>query len=79
MLKPNAITVYNYVKENEGANITLNDIAEGTGLSSKSVNGIIVSNFQKVGLMERVGANKFIKLTDAGRNFDPTATPAVEA
>ena len=85
MLKPNSKTVYNFVKENDGKNITAADIAEGTGLDVKVVNGIVTSAFAKKGLMERIPAEidlsdgyhkpvKFIKLTEAGLAFDPDAT-----
>ena len=84
MLKPNSKLVYNFVKENNGKNLTAADIAEGTGLETKQVNGIVTSAFQKKGLMERTPAEieledgshksvKFIKLTDAGKEFDPDA------
>ncbi len=84
MLKPNSKLVYNYVKANDGKNITAADIAEGTRLEVKSVNGIVTSAFQKKGLMERVPAEielddgshksvKFIKLTAEGKTFDPDA------
>lgn len=87
MLKENSKLVYNFVKANEGNNITAADIAEGTGLEVRSVNGIVTSAFQRKGLMERVPAEieladgshkavKFIKLTDAGKEFDPEATDA---
>lgn len=91
MLKPNSKIVYDYVKANEDRNITANDIAEGTGLTSRSVNGIVTSAFQKhmrkngeekiaEPLMVRVPTEveltdgthktvKFIKLTEAGKNF----------
>lgn len=83
-LKENNQKVLDYVREHEGENITLADIAEGTGLEARSVNGIIVSAFQKKGLMTRIEgeieledgkhkAVKFIKLTEAGRNFDENA------
>jgi hypothetical protein len=50
----------------------------------KSVNGIVTSAFQKKGFMTREEAEveladnthkkvKFIRLTDAGRDFDPEA------
>lgn len=63
-LKENSLTVYNYVKEHEDENITANDIAEATGLTSRQVNGIITMAFQRhkdeekneVPLMERVVA-----------------------
>lgn len=84
MLKPNSKLVYEYVKENEAKNITAADIAEGTGLDVKQVNGIVTSAFQRKGLMARVPAEielsdnthkavKFIVLTDEGKNFDPNA------
>ena len=84
MLKPNSRTVYEFVKANDGKNITAADIAEGTGLEVKSVNGIVTSAFQKKGLMERIPAEvqledgshksvKFIRLTEAGKSFDPDA------
>ena len=85
MLKENSLKVFNYVKENDGKNMTAADIAEGTGLEVRQVNGIVTSAFQRKGLMERVPAEialedgshkavKFIRLTDAGKEFDPNAT-----
>lgn len=87
MLKENSKLVFNYVKENGASNITAADIAEGTGLEVRSVNGIVTSAFQRKGLMERVPAEveledgshkavKFIKLTEAGMAFDPEAKDA---
>ena len=84
MLKPNSKLVFEYVKEHGDSNITAADIAEGTGLEVRSVNGIVTSAFQRKGLMERVEAEiqledgthkpvKFIRLTDAGKEFDPEA------
>lgn len=87
MLKENSKLVFNFVKENEGKNITASDIAEGTGLEVRSVNGIVTSAFQRKGLMARIPAEveledgshkavKFIVLTDEGRAFDPEAKDA---
>jgi hypothetical protein len=84
-LKENSRKVFDYVKAANGANITAADIAEGTGLETRSVNGIVTSAFQRKGLMERIPAEieledgthravKFIKLTEAGEAFDPDAT-----
>lgn len=95
MLKENSRKVYDYVKAHDGEDMTAADIAAGTGLDVKSVNGIVTSAFQRhtvlVGeekvaqpLMERVPAEiqledgthkavKFIRLTDAGREFNPEA------
>ena len=84
MLKPNSRTVYEFVKANDSKNITAADIAEGTGLDVKVVNGIVTSAFQRKGLMERIPAEieledgshksvKFIRLTDEGKAFNPDA------
>lgn len=89
MLKPNSRAVYDFVKANDGKNMTAKDIAEGTGLDVKVVNGSVTSAFQKKGLMERVESEitledgshakvKFIRLTDAGRSFDPDAEETAE-
>ena len=89
MLKPNSRTVYEFVKANDGKNITAADIAEGTGLDTKQVNGIVTSAFQRKGLMERIekeveledGSHKkvkFIKLTAEGEAFDPEAEDDAE-
>lgn len=86
-LKPNSLTVFNYVKEHDGENFTAADIAAATGLEVKSVNGIVTSAFQKKNLMERIPAEiqledgthkpvKLIRLTDEGRAFNPDAAEA---
>jgi len=89
MFKPNSILVYNFVKENEGKNFTAADIAEGTGLDVKQVNGIVTSAFAKKGYMVREEAEieitkedgskghkavKFIRLTEEGKKLDVNAT-----
>ena len=88
MLKENSLKVLEFVKANDGKNMTAADIAEGTGVEVRSVNGIVTSAFQKKGLMVRTPAEievkdeegkvshktvKFISLTDEGRAFDPNA------
>ena len=89
MLKPNSKLVYDYVKANGANNITAADIAEGTGLPVRSVNGIVTSAFQRKGLMERIAKEveledgshkqvKFIKLTAEGKAFDPNAEDDAE-
>ena len=62
-MKANSITVFNFIKDNDGKNFTAADIAEATGLSAKSVNGIITKGLQYkdddgniVALAERVPA-----------------------
>ena len=90
MLKENSLKVLNYVKANEGNDITAADIAEGTGLEVRQVNGIVTSAFQRKGLMERIPAEvmledgshkavKFIQLTEAGKEFDPNAEDTKDA
>ncbi len=84
MLKPNSKLVFDYVKAHNGEKMIAADIAEGTGLEVKSVNGIVTSAFQKKGLMERIPgeielpdgshkAVKYIQLTELGLSFDPDA------
>ena len=92
-LKENSLKVLEYVKAHDGENMTAADIAEGTGLEVRSVNGIITSAFQKKGLMVRTPAEievtdaegkvshkevKFVSLTDAGKAFDPNAEETAE-
>jgi len=82
-ISANARTVFDYVKGAGEKNITAADIAAGTGLPAKTVNGVVTMAFQKKGLMERVPATidvdgeqkpvKFIKLTAEGKAFDPDA------
>ena len=83
-LKENSRKVLDYVKANDGTNMTAADIAAGTGLEVKQVNGIVTSAFQKKGLMQRTPAEvqledgthkavKFISLTEEGKSFDPDA------
>lgn len=70
MLKENSRIVYDFVKAHDGQDFTAQDIADATGLSSRSVNGIITSAFQRhkdadkneVPLMVRVPAE--IELED---------------
>lgn len=80
----NSVKIYNYVKAAGDNNITATDIAEALGLSTQQVNGSVTSAFAKKGLMERVPAEiklpdgthkavKFIKLTEAGKTWDPDA------
>lgn len=83
-MKPNALAVWNYINENDGADFTAADISEALSLEVKSVNGILTSAFQKKGLIVREEAEveladgshkkvKFVRLTDAGREFIPEA------
>lgn len=82
-LGENSLKVLEYLQANDGKNMTAADIAEGLGISVRSVNGCITS-FVKKELMVRVEATmenedqttktiKLIELTDKGRSFDPNA------
>ena len=83
-MKPNTIAVLNYLKGINGANVTAADVAEAVGLEKKSVDGIFTSALQRKGLGVRVPAEieledgthqavKFLKLTDEGMAYDPSA------
>lgn len=69
-MKENSVLVYNFAKEHDGEQFTAQDIADGTGLGVKSVNGIVTSAFQRHKdtngnpdpLMERIPAE--IELAD---------------
>lgn len=88
-LSENSRKVFDYVKSVGDENIIAQDIADATGLNTKQVNGIVTAAFQRKGLMERVESEievedgkhkvvKFIKLTDAGKAFDPNAVEDAE-
>lgn len=47
MLKENSKIVYDFVKAHDGKDFTAQDIADATGLSVRSVNGIVTSAFQR--------------------------------
>lgn len=47
MLKENSKIVYDFVKAHDGEDFTAQDIVDATGLSLRSVNGIITSAFQR--------------------------------
>ena len=47
MLKENSRIVYDFVKAHDHEDFTAQDIADATGLSVRSVNGIVTSAFQR--------------------------------
>lgn len=87
MMKENSKRVLNYLKEQNGADLTAADVAEALGLEKKSVDGSFTSAIQRKNLGVREEAQvevdgkfknvKFLKLTDAGMAFDPDATEEV--
>ena len=81
VLSEKAQAILAHLQANVGADETFVKVAEATGLEARSVNGI-VTGLAKRGLVERVSVEgidkKVIRLTDAGRTFDPM-TEKVEA
>lgn len=78
-LTEKSLETFNYVKEN-GGHVSVAEIASAVGRTEKSV-GANVTDLQKKGLIEREkveveGADKpvtYVNLTDAGKDFVPTA------
>ena len=87
MLKPNTVSVINYLKEVNGQNVTAADVAEALGLEKRTVDGIFTSAIQRKNLGVRTAAEielddgthkavKFLSLTDAGLALDLDAEDA---
>ena len=83
-MKENSKKVLNYLKEVNGQQVTVADVAEALGLEKRSVDGIFTSAIQRKGLGVRTPAEielddgthkavKFLSLTAEGMNFDPDA------
>ena len=88
-MKENSKKVFNYLKENNGVNLTAADVAEALELEKRQVDGIFTSAIQRKGLGIRTPAEielddgthkavKFLSLTPAGMSFDPDATEDAE-
>ena len=76
-LKENSKVVFNYVVDHEAQDITAKDIAAAIHREPRSVNGTLTS-LQRKGLIARIPI-KLIKLTDAGKEFDPDAPDEKDA
>ena len=85
-----SLIVLNYLKENQGVQMTAADIAEALGMEKKSVDGIVTSGLQRKGYAERVPAEieladgshkpvKFIRATAEGLAYDDAAAKAADA
>lgn len=85
-----SLVVLNYLKENQGVNMTAADIAEALGMEKKSVDGIVTSGLQRKGYAERIPAEieledgthksvKFIQATAEGLAYDHAAAQAADA
>lgn len=86
----NSLKVLNYLKENQGVNMTAADIAAALGFEKKSVDGIVTSGLQRKGYAERIPAEiemedgshkqvKFIQATAEGLAYDHEAAVAQDA
>ena len=84
-MKENSKSVLLYLKSVNGSDVTAADVADALGLEKRQVDGIFTSAIQRKGLGVRVPAEielgdgthravKFLRLTDAGMEFDPDAT-----
>lgn len=81
MFSENSKTVLHFLQANQGADVTSETIAQGTGLAEKSVNGILTALQREISghgqLIERVEKEGFkkkvIKLTAEGKAADPEA------
>lgn len=83
-MKENTRKVLDYLKENNGSDLTAADVAEALGLEKRQVDGIFTSAFQRKGLGVREPAEvtlpdgnhqkvKYLRLTDEGLALDPDA------
>lgn len=74
VLSEKAQAILAHLQANVGTDETFVEVAEATGLEARSINGT-VTGLAKRGLVERVSVEgvdkKVIRLTDAGRTFDP--------
>lgn len=90
-----SLVVLDYLKSIGDQNVTAADIAEAVGMEKKSVDGIVTAGLiRNKNYAERVPAQievtddegnvkyqdvKFIKLTEAGQNYDHEAALAQDA
>lgn len=85
-----SLIVLDYLKANQGNNLTAADIAAALNMEKKSVDGIVTSGLQRKGYAERIPAEieledgthkevKFIQATAAGLAYDHEAAKAQDA
>ena len=88
-MSENSKRVLNLLKENDGVDLTAADVASALGIEKRSVDGAFTSALQRKGYGERIPAEieledgthkavKILKLTEAGKAFDPDAVEAAE-
>lgn len=82
VLSEKAQTVLAHLQATAGTDETFVEVAEATGLEARSVNGT-VTGLAKRGLVERVEVENFdkkvIRLTEAGKVFDPMTEVSVDS
>lgn len=83
-MKENSRKVFEYLKANNGTDLTAADVAAALDLEKRSVDGIFTSAIQRKGLGVRTPAEieledgthkavKLLSLTPAGMAYDPDA------
>lgn len=82
VLSEKAQAILAHLQANVGTDETFVEVAEATGLEARSVNGT-VTGLAKRGLVERVEVENFdkkvIRLTEAGKVFDPMTEVSVDS
>ena len=94
-LSENSLKVLNYLKENQGVQMTAKDIADALGMTDKSVNGVVTLGLgNKKGYAQRTDAVievtdengntvpkpvKFISITEKGLAYDHAAAVKADA
>jgi hypothetical protein len=82
MMSENSRKILEFLKDNNGVDLTAADVAEALGLPKKTVDGAFTSAIQRKGLGYRVPAEvelengmhkpiKLLVLTNTGLTFDP--------
>jgi len=85
-----SLQVLNYLVENDGTNMTADDIAKALGMDVKGVNGVVTSGLARKGYAERIPAEieledgshkavKFIRATADGLAYDDAKAKAEDA
>lgn len=86
-MSTNSKMILNYLKDNHSADLTAADVADALGLDARQVNGAFTSAIQRKGYGVREEAEvevvegdkvthkkvKFLRLNQAGLEFDPDA------
>lgn len=77
-MKENTKTVFTYLKEHDGQDVIASDIAEATGLTIKSVNGIITAALCRKGKDYAVRVPGEIEETDENGNVTHKAVKFIQ-